>query len=79
MYGLAAENITINRKALSELAINEPQSFKVRRHAQLAPCHSLRFALTGARALPQALVDVARRQSDALAAAEYLKKKHGQR
>ena len=79
MYGLAAENITINRKALSELAINEPQSFKVRRRARLAPRHSLRFALTGARALPQALVDVARRQSDALAAAEYLKKKHGQR
>ena len=33
MYGLAAENIMINRKALSELAINEPQSFKVRRCA----------------------------------------------
>ena len=33
MYGLAAENITINRKALSELAINEPQSFKARLRA----------------------------------------------
>jgi hypothetical protein len=40
--------------------------------------HSLRNVLTRARVLPQALVDVARRQSDALAAAEYLKKKHGQ-
>ena len=35
MYGLAAENITINRKALSELAINEPQSFKARLRARL--------------------------------------------
>lgn len=48
MYGLAAENININRKALSELAQNEPQSFK-------------------------ALVDVARRQKDALAAAQWLR------
>jgi ribosomal protein L20 len=30
MHGLAAENININRKALSELAQNEPQSFKAR-------------------------------------------------
>lgn len=28
IYGLAAENILINRKALSELAENEPASFK---------------------------------------------------
>ena len=35
MYGLAAENIMINRKALSELAINEPKSFKARRGARL--------------------------------------------
>jgi large subunit ribosomal protein L20 len=48
IHGLAAENIVINRKALSELAQNEPQSFK-------------------------ALVDVARRQKDALAAAQWLR------
>lgn len=30
MYGLTAENIVINRKALSELAQNEPESFKAR-------------------------------------------------
>jgi hypothetical protein len=77
MYGLAAENITINRKALSELAQNEPQSFKVRRRAGRSRlAHSPRRALTR---LLQALVDVARRQSDALDAAEYLKKQHGQK
>ena len=78
MYGLAAENIMINRKALSELAINEPKSFKARQGARRHVLRFARFALTRARTLPQALVDVARRQSDALAAAEYLKKKHGQ-
>lgn len=48
MHGLAAENIVVNRKALSELAQHEPASFK-------------------------ALVDVARRQRDALAAAQWLR------
>jgi ribosomal protein L20 len=42
MYGLAAENISINRKALSELAQNEPQSFKARRQAGRA--HALRIS-----------------------------------
>ena len=28
MHGLAQENIRVNRKVLSELAMNEPHSFK---------------------------------------------------
>lgn len=37
MYGLAAENIMLNRKALSELAANEPATFKARHSAQQPP------------------------------------------
>ena len=40
MYGLTAENIVINRKALSELAQNEPQSFKARARARGARRHA---------------------------------------
>ena len=50
IYGLAAENVLINRKALSELAQNEPASFK-------------------------ALCETAKRQSEALAVADYLRAK----
>jgi uncharacterized protein (DUF2461 family) len=44
MYGLAAENITINRKALSELAQNEPASFKALVETARRQALSLEFA-----------------------------------
>ncbi len=50
MYGLAAENIVINRKALSELAQQEPASFKAlvdtarRQSESLAAAETLRAA-----------------------------------
>jgi len=72
MYGLTAENIVINRKALSELAQNEPESFKARARERSACGHTL------AHAYPQALVETARRRQAGLDVAQHLRAQHGQ-